>query len=434
MKIKSFLLISFFGINALIGQNSKIEVDAIIKNTSVITMTKSNVDKNQNIVIKEGKIIDITQNIKPYVSRKIIDGKNKFVMPSLSDAHVHFPETEEEFEKALKLYQINGVTRLRSMRGEIKHIEWKQKYNSQDSKFPKLYLSTIPISKNLKFDNAKLVSFVENSKNAGFDFIKLLSINSASQFKQLDSICKAKNFKIAGHFPSNAESINLTDEDFFNSEFTSIEHLGGLINPKGKLESRIKKIKEKGIYVCPTFRWYELSYNQIPIEELQKQKSLNYVSIFTINKWNEEFKKNKEKLGEAEFIKKTNELSNEINERLNVIKLLHQEKIPLLIGPDSSHDFSVYGFDILEEMKLFQKAGLSNYEILKAGTINFANYVKDNSFGSIEKNKNAELIILNGNPLEDLKNIQNIEGIYFNNSFLDKEKLKEISTELIPQN
>lgn len=85
---------------------------------------------------------------------------------------------------------------------------------------------------------------------------------------------------------------------------------------------------------------------------------------------------------------------------------------------------------LLEEMKLYQKAGLNNFEILKTATTNFAELFKGN-YGIIEKGKDADFILMDKNPLENLKALEQIKGVFTNNQYLDANKLKSIGASIL---
>jgi Amidohydrolase family len=430
--MKQILLI----ITALLSQFSfaqKKTVDYLITDVSIIPMTSETVLKNKDIAITGGKIIAISDTKKGnFIGKQTIDGKGKFIMPSLSDAHVHLPEKEIDLDKLSKLYLINGVTNLRSMRGDANHIAWKKKYNTATNVFPKLYLSAPPISKNQEFTDEQLAKNVKEAKEAGFDFIKLLSIKSEDLFKKLDSYCKENNLKIAGHFPSNPKGVIINDGIIFNSNLNSIEHLGGLIGEPSTFENRIKSMKDKNIFSCPTLRWYEIAYGEFDINTIQKQKGIEYIEPKIVAEWVDKTLKYRAKMGEKALKEELDFYAKEIDERLQVINRLNKEGIKLLLGPDSSTRFIVPGFGMMEEMQLYKRAGLSNYDILKAGTVNFAAYFNDNTYGSIEVGKNAELIILNENPLVNITTLEKIDGLLLNNNFLDKSKLDEMAKSILP--
>lgn len=431
--MKQFLVTICIALLFQFSYAQKKTVDFLITDVSIIPMTSETVLKNKDIVIKDGKIVAITDTKKGiFMGKEIIDGKGKFIMPSLSDAHVHLPEKEIDLEKFSKLYLINGVTNLRSMRGDANHIKWKKKYSTVISLFPKLYLSAPPISKNQEFTDEQLSKYVKNAKEVGFDFVKLLSIKSEDLFIKLDANCKENNLKIAGHFPSNPKGVIVKDDVVFNSNLNSIEHLGGLIGEKDIFENRIKTIKEKNIFVCPTLDWYVIAYGQFNIDEVIKKRGMEFIAPSVLKDWSDKTNLYREKMGKKALDEEISFYSKEIEERLSVINRVNKEGIKLLLSPDSSSKFIVPGFSMMEEMQLYKKAGLSNYDILKAGTVNFSEYFNDKTYGTIEVGKNADLILLNENPLLNIATLEKIDGLLFNNNFLNKSKLEEMAKSILP--
>ena len=131
--MKKFLFLA----TVLISQNilsQKQKYDLVFKNVNIVSMENDKVLLNQNIAILNGKIMVIENAKKSKLkAKKTIDLKGKYIMPSLADAHVHLPENEEELQRMFDLNLINGVTKLRSMRGDWKHKEWQNKYNTINS-------------------------------------------------------------------------------------------------------------------------------------------------------------------------------------------------------------------------------------------------------------------------------------------------------------
>ena len=413
--------------------SQKKQADYILTNVSIIPMNKEVVLKNKDLAIKNGEIVSITDSKKGmFEAKQTIDCKGKYLIPSLGDAHAHLPDDEKSFEKILTLDLINGVTKIRSMRGDEKHIERRKKYNTATSIFPKMYLSATPIHRSRDFTNEQLSQYVKHIKDSGFDFIKVLSVKNQDIFMKLDKLCKENNIKMAGHFPSDPKGLVLSDDIIFNSNLNSIEHLGGLVGDPTTFENRIKLMKEKNIFSCPTLRWYEIAYGEFDINAIQKQKGVEYIEAKILADWIEKTLKYREKMGEKALNEELAFYAKEIEERLKVINRLNKEGIKLLLSPDSSSKFIVPGFGMMDEMKLYKEAGLSNFDILKAGTINFANYFNDIMTGSIEVGKNADFLILNENPLENIDAVGQIDGIFFNNNYLNKQKLEELATSVLP--
>lgn len=398
--------------------------DLVIKNVGVITMKTNEVIKNQDVVIKDGKIITIAKTSKRnYKNSVVIDGSNKYIMPSLSDAHVHLPKDENDLEKVLTLNLINGVTKLRSMRGEWNHLEWRKKYNTAYSFYPKLYLSAPPVSSRYDFSSEQLSAFVKAAK--GFDFIKILSIRNEAVFKDLDSLCKINNIKIGGHFLSN-----VSDDLLFKSNFAAFEHLGGLTGDPELVESRLQTIKNNKIFICPTLSWYSVGSGRYTYDELRNQSGMEYVSKDEIDGWIEKTKAYRAKIGlEAYKEEVVNELKK-LDDKYRVIKKLNDLDVKMILSPDSSSKYMVAGFGVLDEMKLLKNADLSNYDILKMTTVNFASFFNE-SYGTIEEGKEADFILLNNNPLENLETLKSIQGVFYNKNYLDDKALNKLSKAIL---
>lgn len=428
-KMKKLFLVVFLVVQTA-SSVAQIQEDAlmemVIKNTSVISMLTNEILENQDVVVNNGKISSIS-NAKEtdYKAMLILDGKGKFMMPSLADAHVHLPKNEMELERMMTLYLINGVTKLRSMRGDWQHSDWRNKYNTKGSINPKLYLSPPPFSRNYDLSVSEIDDYVKTSKDHGFDFVKIMSVNDSTIFVQLDSISKHFKLPIAGHFPSN-----INDNLIFNSNYNAFEHLGGLTGNPDVIESRLQFLKENNIFICPTLSWYNIGSGRYTYDELRSLSGMEFIPNTTVDEWIDGTKTYREKLGmEAYKEEVANELKS-LDEKFKVIEKIHALGIPMLLSPDSSSKYMIYGFDMVGEMELLKHAKLSNYDILKMATTNFATFFKEN-YGTIEVGKDADFILLSTNPLEDLNALRNIEGLYFNSQFLNSEKLEEMRSELL---
>ena len=423
--MKKFLFLA----TVLISQNilsQKQKYDLVFKNVNIVSMENDKVLLNQNIAILNGKIMVIENAKKSKLkAKKTIDLKGKYIMPSLADAHVHLPENEEELQRMFDLNLINGVTKLRSMRGDWKHKEWQNKFNTINSIYPKIYLSAPPISRNMEATPEQLEEFVKAVKEHNYGFIKILSIKNQEIFTQLDSLCKKYDVSLGGHFPRLAMGNSLNEDVFFNSNYKSIEHLGGLVGEPNLFESRIQAIKKNDIYICPTLLWYSTGSGQYSYEQLEKLPGMEFVSKETMQEWIEKTKIYREKIGEQAYKDEVAKELKDLEEKHQVIARLQKEGIKMLLSPDASSKYMMTGCNMVNEMELLKNANLSNFEILQMATVNFATFHKEYN-GVIKVNKPADFIILDQNPLEDLQTLKNIKGVYFNFNYLDTKALEDM--------
>ncbi len=428
--MKKFLFLA----TVLISQNilsQKQKYDLVFKNANIVSMENDKVLENQNIALLNGKIVVIENAKKSKLkAAKTIDLKGKYIMPSLADAHVHLPENEEELQRMFDLNLINGVTKLRSMRGDWKHKEWQNKYNTINSIYPKLYLSAPPISRNTEASVEQLEEFVKAVNEHNYGFIKILSIKNQEIFTQLDILCKKYEVSLGGHFPRLAMGNSLNEDVFFNSNYKSIEHLGGLVGEPNLFESRIQAIKKNNIFICPTLLWYSIGSGQYSYEQLEKLNGMEFVSKPTMQEWIEKTKTYRDKIGEQAYKEEVAKELKDLEEKYQVIARLQKEGIKMLLSPDASSKYMMTGCNMINEMELLKNANLSNFEILQMATVNFATFHKEYN-GVIKVDKPADFIILDQNPLEDLQTLRNVKGVFFNNNYIDNKALEEIKKNLL---
>ena len=105
----------------------------------------------------------------------------------------------------------------------------------------------------------------------------------------------------------------------------------------------------------------------------------------------------------------------------------------MLLSPDASSKYMMTGCNVINEMELLQNAKLSNFEILQMATTNFSDFFNAN-YGLIKVGKDADFIVLENSPLEDLQTLKNVKGVYFNFNYLDTKALEKMKNNLKPTN
>jgi imidazolonepropionase-like amidohydrolase len=106
---------------------------------------------------------------------------------------------------------------------------------------------------------------------------------------------------------------------------------------------------------------------------------------------------------------------------------LYKAGAKIVVGPDSPQFFLVPGFATHREMQALSEAGLTNYAVLEAATRNGAeNLGMLKEFGTIEREKRADLLLLDANPLENIANAKRIAGVMTRGKFLAKTDLQKM--------
>ncbi len=106
---------------------------------------------------------------------------------------------------------------------------------------------------------------------------------------------------------------------------------------------------------------------------------------------------------------------------------MNRAGVRFLAGTDTGNPYCFPGFSLHDELALLVEAGLTPLEALQAATVNAAEFlgVKE-TLGTIEKGKSADLVLLDANPLEDIRNTQKINAVILNGRLFDRQALDQM--------
>ncbi len=107
---------------------------------------------------------------------------------------------------------------------------------------------------------------------------------------------------------------------------------------------------------------------------------------------------------------------------------MHRAGVPLLAGTDTAAAVDVLpGFSLHQELEYFVQAGLSPMEALQTATRNPSEFLGlQNETGTVEKNKLANLVLLDANPLQDIRSTRRIWAVIVNGRLLTRVDLDRL--------
>jgi hypothetical protein len=422
MKIRLSILLCYLIFLKVNAQNIN---SLIVKDVNVLTMNSPDVINNKSILIQNGKIVKIDdfKKLSKNKDTKVIEGKGKYIMPGLAEMHSHLP-VESKVDTLLIENVAAGVTHLRIMNTKTPQLPLKERLkNSKNTIAPKLHYSYI-IRRDIKYSEIQFDSLMTQIKKNEINFIKLLSVASEEVFDNLMKSANRNNVIVCGHYPSGIKM-----EKVLKSGFKSIEHLGGYEQLTNEIEltEAIKITKEKGVFNCPTLDWDIMAKDLQYPDDYKKRLIYSNAPKKYLDKWETEYNNAIAKEGiEKVLLNKEKYLPN-FAYKQKILKKLSENNCLLLLGSDPGNSFQMNGFNMFEEMYNWSKAGIDNLTILKSATITAAIFFnEDKIWGTIEKGKSADLIILDKNPLEDIRNISTVKmtiidgKIYLKEELLDK--------------
>jgi imidazolonepropionase-like amidohydrolase len=204
--------------------------------------------------------------------------------------------------------------------------------------------------------------------------------------------------------------------------------------PAGELNKLANGLRESGIYIGTTLSVFDFINKCMDDDKFAALKQDSLVRYLAINE-RESFltEKNdyrKIRNGIFDALPAKEFFAAQFNWMKNFARILLDNRVKLLTGSDT-YGMVIVGFSLHKEFELLQESGLTPVEILRASTVNPARYL--NSYGNegtISEGKNANLVLLNKNPLTDIKNTSSIEGVVLSGKWLDRGMLDKMLREV----
>src|SRR5579859_508171 len=441
-----------------------------IAHVTVIDMTGAAAAPDETVLLDKGKIIALGASTSVGVPRgaKVIDGRGKFLIPGLSDMHLHLtgagePGGSREF--FLPLLLANGITSVRDMGGYLDYLIPLRKEIEEGKRLgPRIVFAGPYLDGDPPFFQPSLV--VSNGKQAadnvhalvkkGVDFIKVQSQLSREAYFAIAQTCRAERVTFSGHVPDR-----VTAWEAANAGQRSIEHLtcelracslkeAELIRKQFRVlatkattrQSKARQLAwqrevldsyspENAVALLEKFRQQQtwqtptlilLRNDAFPVAGLNLTADPNtkYVPAKFIQGWRRNFEQQMKNTGPEEFALRAAMLEKS----LVLVGLMQKSGVKILAGTDSAAPYVVPGFSLHEELALLVKAGLTPMEALEAATRNPAEFLGHlDSQGTVAVGKNADLVMLDANPLADIQNTQKIRAVIVRGEVLDRSRL-----------
>jgi len=451
MKSLFLLAIAFTGIacNGQPGKTSNTE-GIVFKGVNLIPMDQEQVIENQDVWVKDGRILKIAASGQSNLPANtlIVDGKGRYLMPGLAEMHAHVPQGDDiaPMKDVLLLYAVNGITTIRGMLGHPKHLVIKKMIASGEMIGPQFYTAGPGFSGQSAKNPEAAAAMVSEQKKAGYDFLKMLPGLSRETFAAIEQRAKQEQIPFAGHVSFDVGIWRAID-----AGYASIDHLDGFIegitpgisNMKEQEiglfamfisqkadTTRIAKLtaalKDHHIWVVPTQalaeRWF--SPDQSP-QALSQSPEMVYMSSETINDWINA-KTSLMKNASYDSLK----LAHFIRLRRQLISACNKSGVGILSGSDAPQVFDVPGFSLHQELKYMVDAGLTPYEALRTSTVNVAGYFNKTDEGTIKEGAKANLLLLNANPLTDINNTKAIEAVLLGSHWMPRSFIDSTLTSL----
>jgi hypothetical protein len=431
-----------------------------ITNPNILSPDAGLMVPNQTVIIESGMITAVSNSPSIPDNAKVVNGKGKYLIPGLVDSHIHLWQSQND----LLLYLANGVTHIRELNGDEEHLTWKKAiHNGRPG--PDLFVASARINSNGFFagliedwtanmmsmnSNGDAEKIYNNATKQQFDAIKVYTHLDKEHFLALDKSSRSHKLPLLGHIPKT-----VTLDDIWQSNMTELAHTEELVKALFRefgsfnrdkqdelisfIESRsndiAKHIIEKDMAVVSTIKLIEgiSAQRHAPLEESLRNVELAYVNpgitelsplsskvmgwlpdsnIYRIAGNHTQDALESDKLYWEAYIK-----ANHI-----LLKVLSEKNAKILAGTDANVPIMVPGFSLHKELESLVKIGLTEQQVLFSATVAPASHMKILS-GQIKIGYQADLVLLDKNPLDNISNTRAINTVISNGRLYSRDTL-----------
>lgn len=394
-----------------------------IKNVSLFDSQTGEILPNRSVLINRNTIDAIlTDETAIPQDATLIDGSGKTLLPGLFDNHCHVQKEDGILHLAA------GVTSVRDMANSMELLELKKQFDNNANIGPRVVTMSGFIDQKGPFAGPGLtitnveegIKAIQGYHDKGYHQIKLYSSIDPSWVKPLTEKAHGLGLKLSGHIPAHMlaedaikdgfdeiQHVNMVALNFLSDtidtrtplRFSAVaEHSHALDLQGAEFQKFIALLKEKEIEIDPTVSIFEGMFTtkagepdpqfEAILDRLPIQVQRGYFS------------------GGLPIPEgKEQQYKDSFDKLLGILLELHSNGITLLPGTDA-----MPGFALHKELENYVRAGISPGDVLRLATLTSAQVTHmDDQLGSIEKGKLADLILVDGNPVENISDIRRVE-------------------------
>jgi imidazolonepropionase-like amidohydrolase len=445
-----FTIVAFTALLAgAVQQQPAPQTTIVFRDVTVITGAAAPPMPHTTVIVRGERIAAMgpASNTVIPSGAQVIDGAGRYLIPGLIDLHVHSSKARAS---SLGLYVANGVTTVRDMGGDHEELlRWRREIAASDRIGPRMliagpYLESAtniermrkdpPEARVEPFDKIRIgVGSPEEARRVvaslaarELDFIKIRTVQDRAAYRALNEAANAHGVKLVGHVAGIPPEVVLeagqdgVDHPFYPS-------LEGMTRDQRMAVWR--RFAERRVPIVPTLVTLFESIFQ-PTERLRAltadveglaDSRRMYVSRYTVLDWREQVA----------------EMSDERRTALRKIwddtvrrdlREMHEAGMDVLAGSDVAVVNIFPGFSLHDELALFvSELGMTPAEVLERATSRSARFLGiGDSAGTVERGKIADLVLLEANPLDDIRNTRRIAAVVLRGSFFDEERLSAV--------
>jgi imidazolonepropionase-like amidohydrolase len=422
-----------------------------ITSVTVIDGTGSAARSDMTVIVRGGRIIavDPAATAQAPADAVVIDGRGKFLIPGLWDMHVHLAKAGAG---SLALLVANGVTSVRDMGGDAALLRtWRDDIEAGRRLGPRMKWAGPMLESPERIarmrkggthepidrfraavaDPASAERVVDSIARLGVDFIKLRTVASDETYRAIAAAAARHGLSLVGH------ASDVPFEEVLKAGQKSVEHTVYPSLQQRSPKDRAKLIAamaRRNIALVPTAVSY---YESIDLPASRMRRMMDdslgvtdprrrYIDGYLLQDWREQLD---ERPGGLRASIQGAVVGQIHKAAVQDAKEMRRAGVRVLPGSDLAVIGIYPGSSLHDELRLFvQKLGMTPMEALVSATRQPAEFFgMQDSLGTIEANRIADLVLLDADPLADIRNVRRIDAVILRGRLLDRPALEKLT-------
>ena len=376
MKVLGIVIVALvFALAGRVGfSNQNAQDDFLISNVTLFDGEE--ITENTSVLVEDGQIARIQQNIVGDYAT--INGAGKFLMPAMTNSHTHV-----WYEAQLRQAAMAGVLNMLDMLSfDERRLQKFRDAPGYARFYTSGYAATVPSGHGTQFNPdddpaptiataAEIEPFIRNRIASGADYIKII----VEPWMKTMPHRRAKKIIEAAHKHNKMAVVHISwYEDARKVVENGADGIMHMWTDRASARGLKTLRKKHDFFVVPT------------------------LLVLVTSPWLQE-RHGSRRNAERFYIRE--------------LKKIYDAGITMLAGTDAPNNKINYGTDLYKEMLYFAEAGMSNIEVLKTATSNPAEAFEVLAdTGHIRVGRNADMILLDKSPVDDMKNIKSIDAVW----------------------
>ena len=402
-----------------------------IVDVTVIPMMTALALPHQTVVIRDGRITSLgpASRDRAPAGARTVDGRGKYLIPGLTDAHVHLEETAD-----LAQFVASGVTTVRDLMGSPETLAWRDSTAAGQVFGPRIVAAgplfagpQVPWRKKFVTENPDSArAEVRRQRGAGYDLIKIYDGLTAPVYAAIMDESQKLGMAATGHIPAavHLSGVLAARQNLEHTDKIAFDVWGHSFDTT-RIDSVARAIAAAHVVVTPTIA----SLQQLArvgaggFDSLLARPEASRVGPVTLDVWcsyTARLRGNRAPPKGVSYNQWT-------DFQMKIVSAEQRAGVPLLAGTDYPNAMLAPGSSLVEELMALRESGLTNLEALRTATLNAGRAIGDSTSGIIAVGARADLLLLDANPVTDLRALTGLRGVVLRGRWLTRADLDSLA-------